>query len=265
MKYFLSGLVLIFLSGFMIFPVGAKITHHSLYTVQTFEVFEDACKNENDCAHLRVEYPSLGSFLKADVRNKINQTIVNDLLGSKQTSLEAWGVVFLKDYDSFDKSNTGAPAWSHSSRAFIDFINDEILGLVIHSQGYMGGAHGYSHTEFRNYDLKTGQRVILSDLFKPGFEKALNQEAEKAFRAQKGLGRWESLEKAGYEFKQNKFAVNNNVLMTPKGLTFYFNDYEIAPYVMGPTQVSVNYAPLSNWIKGWGQKTSLISRIQEAE
>ena len=32
-----------------------------------------------------------------------------------------------------------------------------------------------------------------------------------------------------------------NFYLTPQGITFYYNIYEIAPYVMGPTSITLPY------------------------
>ena len=37
-----------------------------------------------------------------------------------------------------------------------------------------------------------------------------------------------------------------NFYLTPKGITFYYNIYEIAPYVMGPTQITLPYESIQH-------------------
>jgi hypothetical protein len=42
--------------------------------------------------------------------------------------------------------------------------------------------------------------------------------------------------------------LNDNFAVAKRGIIFYFNSYEIAPYAMGPTELLIPYAKLSGII-----------------
>lgn len=266
MKKIISGLALFALAVLTVFPAAAKSKNVSLYTMQHFESKDERCQSQFDCTHFSADYPVLGSFLNPKVRELVNQSILKELLGTQETSnLALQGEQFIQAYHQHQKTTPAGAGmqWFRELKIAIEFINPDMLGLRISAYEFSGGAHGNDTTQFRNYDLRTGQRLSLNDLFKPGYQKALNQEAEKVFRTQKQLTRWQSLEAAGFTFPNNRFAINNTLLMTPTGLVVHFNTYEIAPYVSGPTEIEMDYSAISDWIKGWGQDDALISLMQQ--
>jgi hypothetical protein len=53
----------------------------------------------------------------------------------------------------------------------------------------------------------------------------------------------------GYTFPEDRFALNDNYGFSREGISFFFNSYEIAPYVMGPTEVLIPYDRIREWIK----------------
>jgi len=57
----------------------------------------------------------------------------------------------------------------------------------------------------------------------------------------------DDLEKDGGLF-ENKIAYNDNFAVTKEGLKFYYNNYEIAPYASGPTEILITYSELNDLI-----------------
>jgi hypothetical protein len=50
--------------------------------------------------------------------------------------------------------------------------------------------------------------------------------------------------------------INDNFYISEKGIGFFYNEYDIAPYVMGPTEVLVPYEAIKPYIRpdgplGW--------------
>ena len=122
------------------------------------------------------------------------------------------------------------------------------LSSKIFEYSYLGGAHPNSYLNFYNFNLQTGELIKLSDLFIEGFEDELNKIAEQIFRDENGISKDEDLNKAGYRFEENKFKVNNNFSLNDEGIAFFYNSYEIAPYVMGPTKLFISYSAIKNLI-----------------
>ena len=98
-------------------------------------------------------------------------------------------------------------------------------------------------------NLANGNQVTLDDLMSPGYEAALNVEGERAFREARQLAEHSSLEEDGFTFANNAFVLNDNYGVNKDGLSFIFNSYEVAPYVMGPTEFTIPYEDISSLIR----------------
>jgi hypothetical protein len=90
---------------------------------------------------------------------------------------------------------------------------------------------------------------------KPGYEAQLTAAAEKIFRKQENLSATATLSK-DYFFRDGKFSLNNNFLITPIGLKFLYNQGEIKPNAAGQTTVEIPY----NQIKAIIQPETVLAR-----
>ena len=88
----------------------------------------------------------------------------------------------------------------------------------------------------------------LSDILIDGYQQPLNKLAERVFRKQEKLADTASLTH-GYFFKDDLFSVNDNFLVSPTGLLFYYNEYEIKPYVAGPTELLIPYSKIKSLLR----------------
>ncbi len=104
-----------------------------------------------------------------------------------------------------------------------------------------GAAHPSSVWNFYNFNLKTGEQILLEDLLLPNYEKTMNQVAEKKFVEAHGSDGW--------NFEKGNFKLNKDFAITPGGLLFSFDQYEIGAYVMGSPEVFIPYTDIQNLIK----------------
>lgn len=112
-------------------------------------------------------------------------------------------------------------------------LTKNILSLEIFESSYLGGAHGAQKFFLRTYDVNTGKRLHLNDLFND--TDMLNAIAEKEFRKIKNIPDSASFSEKGFWFENDKFRLNENFCLTDSTVKFIFNEYEIAPYSMGET------------------------------
>lgn len=106
---------------------------------------------------------------------------------------------------------------------------------------YTGGAHGIEVEIWSNYDLLDKKKLTLADLFQDTL--ALNQIVETYFREQEQLSDTSSYGNH-YFFDDETFRLADNFGLTPRGLLFHYNPYEIKSYAEGPTQLLVPYDAL---------------------
>lgn len=120
-------------------------------------------------------------------------------------------------------------------------------GLLVVSIGafeFAGGAHPNSWVSYLNFNSKTGKKIKLEDLLKPGTKKDLDRIGERLFNEQNG-GESEGM----WDFEPGKFELNENFAIQKGGLTFVFNPYEIGPYVAGAPVVFIAYKEFKTLIK----------------
>jgi len=113
--------------------------------------------------------------------------------------------------------------------------------------GYIfeGGAHGHTLSFFFNWNTKARKSIELADILKKGYQDSLNKVAESIFRKNEKITDSASLA-LDYFFKDNKFTLNNNFLITPVGIRFLYNQYEIKPYAAGQTNLLIPYAKIKS-------------------
>lgn len=125
--------------------------------------------------------------------------------------------------------------------------HDNMLCISIgeYSYGY-GAAHPNHSGRYYNFNLSTGKLIKLNTLFKSGFLEKLTQIAKKDFLKQNNNKDqdWEMEWGDGvFEFK-----LNDDFTLTPKGIIFSFDPYEIACYAAGDSEVMIAYEEIKDLI-----------------
>ena len=142
----------------------------------------------------------------------------------------------------------------------VEMNQNNLLCIGEMSYLFMGGAHGSSGLSFRNYDLQTGKKLTLSDIFTPNYQKTLNPIGEKYFRTQNAIPAGKKLEDEGFEF-ENGFALNDNFAIKPDGIFFQYNQYEIASYAAGMPSVMIPYKEIQSLIKPGSSLAEYVKSI----
>jgi hypothetical protein len=210
------------------------------YSYKIIERKSADCSNKKDtgCIIAKIKYPVfIGQKL-------LNDTISHQLLtqfgiaDKPDNSLEQLADDFLKSGRDFRlNSNT-------------EVIRQDSGILIMELSGYrfLGGARGYTLTSFINWNTKAAKKIELKDIFIDGYAKNLNRVAEKIFRKQEKLSDSAAL-KPNYLFLEGKFTLNNNFLITPIGIRFLYNQYEIKPYPAGETNILIPYAEIVSLLR----------------
>jgi hypothetical protein len=120
-------------------------------------------------------------------------------------------------------------------------INKNSFVFYNTSGGYSGGAHGYFGLSYKNY-TKDHKLIKLKDLFIADYNKTLNDIALKAYKNYRGLKHNQSLvDDCWFE---NSFVLAKEFAITPNGLEFYYNNYEVMPYACGQVAFVIPYRDL---------------------
>jgi hypothetical protein len=207
-----------------------------------------AGKPDSTCTTIKFKYPAF------DNQPLLNDTVVTSLamLMDRQKGIAGiqrltWQ--FLQDYKDFKKQNPSSPMhFELDCKVNVIRQDSSLVGLEYNGYQFTGGAHGATIIRYLNWDVKASKKILLSDILKPGYEAQLTAIAEKIFRKQENLTPTASLER-DYFFKNGKFSLNQNYLITPIGLKFLYNQYEIKPYAAGQTSLEIPYLQLKTMLQ----------------
>jgi Protein of unknown function (DUF3298) len=177
----------------------------------------------------------------AEVRRRINAAIVEAFF--KDTP----GGNFQKEADDF-------VATCRKDRYLIVFSLDiwvkavhtsaPVLSFEFGTESYTGQPHAYHALWYLNLDPETGKPVKLESMLVEGALARLTEIAERHFREERELSPTADLKEAGFEREDGHFHLNENYGFGEKSLTFFYNEYEIAPYSMGSTDVEIPYGEI---------------------
>jgi len=220
------------------------------YTYQTVKQRASDCGNKPDsgCTVAIVKFPSFSNkgLLNDSVRNRLFNLFWVDSTVEADTDLQKYAREFVSVYDqNKNDPSVKGKIFTINSGAKILRQDSSLTTLEIGGYMFQGGAHGATVTEFLNWDTKANKSLALSDILVKDYKDKLNAVADTIFRHDEKLSMDASLAQ-DYFFKDNQFALNNNFLITPLGLRFLYNQYEIKPYSAGQTVLFIPYAKIKS-------------------
>lgn len=129
-----------------------------------------------------------------------------------------------------------------------NYVKQQKFGLIYAGKSFVsardeayyftGGAHGFGVTVFTVVRIKDGKPVEgWKSLFTD--TAAALKIAEMAFRQLKKIP--EGTPTSQEWFWSGQFYLTDNFAFTEQGLLFYYNQYEIAPYAAGATELLISY------------------------
>ncbi len=199
----------------------------------------DSLQWDSDTACTKLELDLLKVKLKDQrISDKINLYILKDVCEDKhrQDTSEILRA-FLSRVDS-----AGDGGFEESINVSLNFNDNMIFGVGVcwYSYGY-GAAHPNSACHVLNFDTRNGKIILLADILKPGFENVLNPFAEKKLNSLYPEESW--------FFEPGEFKLNNDFAISPAGLTFDYDKYEIASYASGGQELFLSFDEIKAWIK----------------
>jgi len=199
--------------------------------------------------------PQISGFgANNDAINKdILSSVNKDIAGFKKTMEEIAGEPPVSGSDvsySLDVSNNTMIA------------TDDLLSFELTFYDYSGGAHPNSYTRTFTYDVKSGKRLQLRELFKSNtnYLKPISDYCIEALKKQmrdveNGIEPDEKWIKEGAGPKDENYG---NWSVSKKGLVVTFDPYQVAPYAAGPQVVVVPYKILKDIVKEDGALSPFV-------
>lgn len=204
-----------------------------------------------DVTKIVLSFPMIDSFSNSKTKDTINQVIKKLLLLDEAgdmafSSVKARMDDFIKDYqeDQKDMADLGmefSMKWSCEVIIKILLNSHETMSLSIFESNFTGGAHANSWTRLLNFDMKTGDRLRLSDFLVEDYQNELLPIAEDYFKESVDLPTSVDLAATDFEFESGEFELPKNFAITSKGILFLYNPYEVGAFAMGTFEFLVPY------------------------
>ena len=209
----------------------AKLVDQSLVEIRhSEELTKDA-----DYATFTISYPKFKNA-SSQFNDKIEEMVKNTILDLSKNK----GIPGAKEKYQLDVSFEPVQA------------NNNFISSTLSFAGDSGGAHGYKYSVSFNYDVKKQKEIKLADLFPkdPGYLKTISEFSRRDLTAQfhKKLNIKTKTDEQNFadsvapmlESGTTPEEVNFSVFtFTPDKITFYFNEYQVAPYAMGESRVTM--------------------------
>lgn len=211
--------------------------------------------------NINVELP--GQYQNTEVLTNIQKQIIAKIFGEKYTSLPLDSIIpvyvrklhqnYMTDYSPEFQTTVkknGGPAMINEIHVegVSMFLDEKLLSYSYESYAFLGGAHGNSSRMLYNFDLKDAHIIKEDELFRSGYSASLTQLIKEEIVAQSA--EIESVaDLDDFSFWSDQIKPNGNFYISEDGLVYVFNQYEIAPYSMGQTEVTISFSKLKPLLK----------------
>lgn len=223
------------------------------FQTRKFEKALPGCgpQGQEPCATFNVEWREVSQAPSSEARTRINAAIQAHLQPAEAPrGFEAESQAFFEDFQEFKKEFPESRITYFIRRsADVIFNNASLLCVVVFREEFSGGAHPVTEVANLNLRPNTGEPVQLESLLNNGAKPALVAAVEAQFRTDHSIPAGQPLSEAGFLFPEDKFALSRNWAVEPKGLRFFYNQYEIAPGATGSTIVIVDWAGIAHLLR----------------
>jgi hypothetical protein len=222
------------------------------------------CDEEKACATMTLNFPRLKKEANPKLANIINAEINKNLLEmlsdlasnpdeAKASSIEEATAAF---FDSFGEDGEQyGQRWSNEIDWDIHNNAHHVLSFALNKYYYTGGAHPNYMSQNFNFNLNNGKLIQLSDIFEGDYKKILLQAAEKELRKQQDIPAKAPLSDFIFE---DELTLNDDFYLSPEGITFVYDPYEIAPYAFGTITLPIAFKDIKSIVKKDGLLAKMV-------
>lgn len=226
-------------------------------TVRQLKTAGDCDPAEEGCTHIRLVYPKITrAAAKAALQQGINAGLLRPVFeqgadAAAANSPEALMAQFFALYETTlnDDPASALFGWAVERTIRVVYNTPRVFVIETSDYSFTGGAHPNSMSLYANFDPRQGRKLALDDLFQPGYRERLIRIAEQEFRRARQMGPGDTFESAGFWFDNNQFRLPDNFFISERGLSFFYNPYEIAPYAMGSVEFTLSRAALQSILR----------------
>lgn len=207
------------------------------------------------------EYPQIEGDARFEKFNREARSLITKVVAAFKT------VEAAETAETAEASEPGSVLADEARESSLDvgyeirYATDELISVEFRQDTYSGGAaHPNNSTSVLNYDVKSGKKLTLADLFNPKSNylavisayciKALKDQSKKVNDSMLDDG----MLKSGASPRADNYRAWS---ITKKGLWITFDPYQVASYAQGPQHVLVPFSALKEITKPDGPVAGL--------
>lgn len=250
----------------------------SLQVNETAHLFGDTAK---PACNLVINFAYAASAADPALKDTLNSFFLSACFGAEYMTMAPEEAVktYTENYVSYyrtdlepmfqkdEQENNGEAVggwYSYYQRieSHVELCIPVLLTYRIDYNEYTGGAHGIYTSTFLNLDLRTYTPIRLEELFKEESEEELSKLLWTQLMKDNKVSTREELEEMGYG-ATGDLAPTDNFYLTSTGITFHYNVYDIAPFSMGATEISLPYDAMATLMSDDFINLSIIIKTEE--
>jgi hypothetical protein len=252
--------------------VDNSITFDSLALAETYYLNSDP---KQPSCNLQVNFIYPETYKDEKILSKVRMFFIGKVLGGNYielnpgNALKSYRNKYIENFKQFGQrvlgkdsraddemeDETGFSYYLKLSNT-VPYNKNNILSLLVENNVYEGGAHGSHGIYCYVFDLSTGSFLTEQQIFTEDYKKTLTSIIVTKITKANGLKDPVELENNGYGSIED-IAPNNNFLLDDQGITYYFNENEIAAYVMGISKVFIPYNEISSFLR----KDGIVAKL----
>jgi hypothetical protein len=201
------------------------------------KIIESNTEVDNEYIKASVKYPAISRLEDKSIETKLNDMFKNAALNFNK-SIEDQAKV---DYENSKKDkNITFRKYEVQTDFKVRYNKNNVLSITALYYQYTGGAHGGTNQVGYNINLKTGELMLLSDIFDKGFnykDIIVNEALDSMKKGDKMFFDDAANVIKTMDDKRSYYIEDGNVVV-------YYGQYEIAPYAAGIPEFKIPFSKL---------------------
>ena len=203
--------------------------------------------------HLNIDFVYPNSYADVDVLQKMQSAFIERMFSVRYTGLspkqatESFVKQYFSDFQSEKFSEEDYNLKDESTfhyhldlKNVITYNDKNLVSFLVETEIFEGGAHGSHSACGYVFDLYTGEYITEESFAGTDYNKNLSDVIVRKIAEANKVNDPKQLENIGYNNIRD-IVPNGNFTLDEKGITYYFNEYEIAAYFIGITKVFIPY------------------------
>lgn len=181
-----------------------------------------------------------------EVIEKINKEICTYIVDFNE-KVKKGSQEYKKQYeDIFSKSDKDYVKYQYEAYSDyqVTYNKNNVISIPIKTYEFTGGAHGMTYLKSYNYDLLSGKKIKLKDMFKDdvNYKEVVNSFIKEEIEKNKDIY---FNDKEGFK----GIGDNQDFCIENDGIVVYFQLYDIAPYYVGIPKFKITWDEFDKYLK----------------